>query len=127
MSVAASASTAERELSDLYGRYKALVLAVAAAVMLDRPFADVTHEAVLLLDDCRTAAASATDFDEQFGACTAAAAQLSRVLDAAGGRLSEAQLEEVRTSHRRVRRDVWNVLPCEYVPCCARAHTHAHR
>ena len=32
-----------------------------------------------------------------------------------------ALLERVRASHRRLRREIWDVQPCEYVPCCVTA------
>lgn len=129
MTTAAPSRSAERELSDLYGRYKTLVLAAAAALMLERPFADVAHEAELLLEDCRTAVCSAPCFDDQFAACVIAAEELWQVLGVAAGEgLTAPRLELVRASHRRLRREVWTVLPCEYVPCCAApARPHAHR
>jgi hypothetical protein len=119
--------SSERELNDLYGRYKTLVLAVSAALMLDQPFADVVEEVHLLVADCVAAARSTDCFAEQFAACVTAAQELSHVLDlTAGEEWTAAHLDVVRASHSRLRHEVWNVLPCEYVPCCASAHTHLH-
>lgn len=128
MTVAAPTRSAERELQDLYGRYKTLVLAAAAALMLDQPFADVVRETQRLVDDCLTAERSAACFDEQFAACVAATEELAHLLDVAGdGGLTSVHLDVVRASHSRLRREVWDVLPCEYVPCCAgSANTHLH-
>ena len=128
MTAAAPTRSSERELQDLYGRYKTLVLAVSAALMLDEPFEDVAREADLLAADCVAAARSADCFAAQFAACVTAAEELSELLDRMVGEdWSEAQLDALRASHSRLRHEVWNVLPCEYVPCCAPAHAHLHR
>jgi hypothetical protein len=121
-------SAERRELSDLYGRYKTLVLAAAAALMLDQPFADVVHETELLLEDCRAAVRRTACFEEQLAACVVAAEELSHLLEVGDDEaLTVAGLDVVRATHSRLRSEVWNVLPCEYVPCCASRHTHSHR
>ena len=112
----------DAELSALYGRYKSLALSAAAAAILDSRLDDVQAEAARLLDDCRAAASRDRRHAEQFAACADAAQVLCDSLDPAGA----VDLEAVRASHRWLRRSVWSVVPCEYVPCCADDH-HIHR
>ena len=52
--------------------------------------------------------------------------ELHELLLRAGERrlIAAADTERVRASHRRLRREVWKVVPCEYVPCCAGRTVH---
>jgi hypothetical protein len=112
----------DAELAGLYGRYKSLALAAAAAAILEDGLDEVRVEAGRLLEDCRAAARHRRRHAEQFEACADAAHVLQASVDEAG----PADLEGVRASHRRLRRSVWRVVPFEYVPCCADGH-HIHR
>jgi hypothetical protein len=128
MSVAAPPrAAADGELSALYGRYKALALSAAAAVIFELPLDGVRAEVERLLEDCRVAGRLVRAHEAQFAACAEAASVLRDVLlRAPDGEMETADLEMVRASHRELRRSVWRVVPCEYVPCCADDH-HIHR
>jgi hypothetical protein len=109
----AAVATPER----LYERYKSLTLAATAALILARPVRELCTQAEALHEDCRAAGAGAAP-----AACRAAAADLSELLRlAAAGEETGGVLERVRASHRRLRREIWEVQPCEYVPCCVTA------
>jgi hypothetical protein len=112
----------DAELTGLYRRYKSLTLSAAAAAILGEGIDDVHDEARRLLDDCRAATHHERRYAEQFAACADAAQMLRDSLDAE----QAVDLEAVRASHRSLRRSVWSVLPCEYVPCCA-DDQHVHR
>jgi len=124
----AAADVSGRELHDLYTRSKALTAAAAAALVLDADAGDLAVEARRLLDDSLAARRRATGLVPQLSACVDAARDLRGLLDRARlGRASEADVDRARASHRRLRREVWQVLPCEYVPCCAAGHAHHDR
>lgn len=97
------------ELPELYHRFKSLAVAASASLILGervdelRPAVDELH---------RDAAGTP---------CEEPAAELRRLVY---GEASDAELDAVRTSHRRLRREVWTTQPCEYVPCCAGTHHH---
>lgn len=103
------------ETDALYRRYKALALAAGAALVLDAPV-DELAEAVGALEE------------EAVGThCAEPASTLRRLLDRArAGEDVVSDLEDVRASHRSLRRRIWTTQPCEYVPCCARG-PHEHR
>jgi hypothetical protein len=101
------------DTAELYRRFKSLTVTASAALILGercdelRPVADELH---------RDAAGTP---------CEEPAAQLRRLVHSAhDGEVSEAALDSVRSSHRRLRREVWATQPCEYVPCCAGTHDH---
>ena len=102
-------STAAVETAELYHRFKALTVTASAALILGegcdklRSVADELH---------RDAAGTP---------CEEPAALLRRLVH---GEVTEAALDSVRSSHRRLRREVWTTQPCEYVPCCAGTHDH---
>ncbi len=127
MSVLVADAPATRELGELYGRYKALALATGAALVLDAHPGELAARAGELLSDCRAAAAVGDRvLAGQFAACVRAAQELDRllaraVIDAAS--VTALDTERVRVTHRGLRREVWKVIPCEYVPCGA-AHRH---
>lgn len=106
-------------LGELYGRYKKLTLATGAALVLGAPHETLEQEARVLLVDSRAAFAGAVRHGSQFRACVEAATELEALL-ARGG-----EVGAVRSTHKRFRREVWKVIPCEYVPCCA-APSHDH-
>jgi hypothetical protein len=107
-------ATAEATLGELYARYKGLALSTGAALVLGADTDELAEEAAVLLSDCRSAAAASPE--PQLAACIEAADELCALLAGHG------DVESVRASHRRLRRHVWNILPCEYVPCCASEH-----
>jgi hypothetical protein len=112
----AIAAIPERELLRLYERYKALTLAATAALILARPVGELRSQAETLRAECRAAGAGE---GSPGAACSAAADDLAELLGlASAGRDTAELLERVRASHRRLRRGIWDVQPCEYVPCC---------
>jgi hypothetical protein len=118
MSVAVAAPDAA--LEHLYRRFKALSLAVSAALMLDRPLGELAGETDALVRECLAAAADTEDGDSPLVECVGAALALSSLVQrASAGESTELELAQVRAAHLRLRRGVWAVLPCEYVPCCA--------
>jgi hypothetical protein len=119
--------TREDELQRLYGRFKGLTLAVGAALLLHGPVGALVADADALLVDCIQASAAAVEPDAALIECVEAACALTALVQrAAAGASTADELAELRAAHLRLRRQVWNVLPCEYVPCCATG-THAHR
>jgi hypothetical protein len=113
---------AVRDLSELYNRYKSLASSAAAASILEQPVDVVVDEVDRLLADCQAAMQRPGVPHAQVAACAEAASVLRAALDTTGPDLDEG----VRASHRALRRAVWQVVPCEYVPCCADDH-HIHR
>jgi hypothetical protein len=125
--VTVAVATREHELQRLYGRFKGLTLAVSAALLLDGPIGELVADADALLVDCVQASAAAAEPDAALIECAEAACALAALVQrAAAGASTADELAELREAHLRLRRQVWNVLPCEYVPCCATG-THAHR
>jgi hypothetical protein len=118
MTVAQAPSAAE--LRHLYNRYKGLTLAAGAAMVLGEPTAALDADAAALEEDCRAAASGARGpLEHALEACVAAAAELHQLVSDG----DDGALERVRASHRRLRSEVWKVVPCEYVPC-APGHVH---
>ena len=108
----------EQELQELYARSKALTLTAAAALVLEEP-AGLSEDADRLIADSLDARRRIPGFAPQLDACVDAARDLRQLLD---GAAADADVDRARASHRRLRREVWRVLPCEYVPCCAAGH-----
>jgi len=120
---AAPASSADdATLGRLYARTKALALSIGAALALERTPAGALTETELHLAECERAAATRPgELHPHFEACRDAAADLvglAREAEA-GPRPSPQSLAALRGSHRRLRRLVWEVFDCEYVPCAA--------
>jgi hypothetical protein len=118
------AAVGERELLALYARYKRLALGTGAGLMLDAVPTELVEETRVLVADCRRTAAVAPHgpLTPLFEACTGAAVALhGLVLSGQEGsrRVPDERLRAVRASHRRLRRAIWTVTPCEYVPCAA--------
>jgi hypothetical protein len=114
----------ERELLALYARYKQLALGTGAGLMLDAVPTELVEETRALVADCRCAAAAAPHgpLAPLFEACTGAAVALrDLVLSGRQGsrRVPDERLRVVRASHSRLRRAIWTLTPCEYVPCSA--------
>lgn len=107
----------ERVVQGLYGRYKGLALAAGATLLLDAPLGSLEAEVDGLVADACAAASAGGPHAAQFEACVAAAGELRELLVRRGG-----DVEAVRATHRRLRREVWKIVPCEYVPCCASGH-----
>jgi hypothetical protein len=108
-------TTALAETDELYRRYKALTLATGAALLLESPV-DALADAV---DELAR--------DAEGSLCAGPAETLrALVARARAGEATEADIEQVRASHRTLRREVWTTQPCEYVPCCA-GGAHDHR
>jgi hypothetical protein len=119
--MSATAVRPEQELLRLYERYKALTLAATAALILAQPVGELRVQASALLGECRAAGER-----PPAAACSAAAEDLCELLRLAeAGEDTGALLERARASHRRLRHEIWDVRPCEYVPCCV-SDAHAH-
>ena len=121
----------EHELRELYARYKGLALATGAALLLEADPGRLLGESAALLEDCgRAASEPRADHAPQLEACVSAARELHELLLRAGedgDLIGPEDTERVRASHSRLRREVWKVFPCEYVPCSgAHRHRHAH-
>jgi hypothetical protein len=92
--------------------------------MLDSVPTELVEETRALVVDCRRAAAAAPHgpLTALFEACTAAAVALHDLVLSGregSGRVPDERLRAVRASHSRLRRAIWTVTPCEYVPCSA--------
>lgn len=120
-----AAAVDEQELNRLYGRYKTLALAAGARLVLDEAPESLAGEVGALVADCRLAAALGPEtLAPQLAACVTAAEGLRALVG--GASPSEADVEAVRLTHKQLRSEVWKVIPCEYVPCCATArHEHS--
>lgn len=114
-------------LADLYGTNKSLSLSVGAALALGRRPQVGAAEVDSHLEDCERAVTERPgELGEHFEACRQAAADLVALVaeaDRDGGTPSARRLQAVRASHRRLRRLVWEVIDCEYVPC---GHERSH-
>ena len=101
------------QMVSLYSRYKILALTTAATVILEEPTDTILADVERFIADCRGArTAPETHF------CERAAVALRDLLESGG----EDNVIAARATHRELRRDVWTVAPCEYVPCCADDH-----
>jgi hypothetical protein len=101
------------EDTELYRRYKSLMLAAGAALVLGASV------------EVLVAAVDELVRDAEGTACAEPAARLRRLLEGAGaGEAGDDDLEAVRSSHRAFRRQIWTTHSCEYVPCCAGTHRH---
>ena len=114
----------EQELLALYGRYKHLALGIGAGLMLDAVPTELVEETRALVADCRRAAAAAPHgpLAPLLEACTGATVALHElVLSGREGarRVPDERLRAVRAAHSRMRRAIWTLVPCEYVPCSA--------
>jgi hypothetical protein len=114
----------ERQLLALYARYKHLALGTGAGLMLDAIPTELVEETRALVADCRRAAAAAPHgpLTPLFEACTGAAVALHDLVLSGregSGRVPDERLRAVRASHSRLRREIWTLTPCEYVPCSA--------
>ncbi len=107
-------------LRELYGANKSLSLSISAALALRlSPEVSAAQIDGHLADCERAAAEHHGDLGPHFEACRAAAADLAalaRKVDGEPGP-SQRRLRAVRRSHRHLRRLVWEVFDCEYVPC----------
>lgn len=114
-------------LGDLYGANKSLSLAVGAALALGQPPQVGAAEVERNLEECERAVSERPgELSEHFDACREAAAELAALVREAerDRRIPPRQrLAAVRDSHRRLRRLVWEVFDCEYVPC---GHERSH-
>ena len=108
------ASAQEAQVQALYSRFKHLALAAGAALVLRQPTAPLEREVAALADEARLAAADPAAPRPQLEACAEAATELHALLRRGG-----IDVEPARRAHKRLRREVWKVIPCEYVPCCA--------
>jgi hypothetical protein len=99
---------------ELYGRYKSLALAAGASLVLGAPCDELAAETAQLLEDGRAALAAHPSRRVQLEACVGAADELLGLVAGEG-----SDVDAVRETHKHLRREVWKVIPCEYVPCCA--------
>lgn len=107
-------------LGELYGADKSLSLSISAALALQLPPEVGIEQVEGHLADCERAVAEHLgELAPQFEACRDAAAALVDLAREADGGLgpSQRRLDAVRSSHRHLRRLVWEVFDCEYVPC----------
>lgn len=101
-------TAAVAETVELYQRYKSLALAASAAVILGERLDGI----VAAVDELSREAVGTP--------CAEPAHTLRKLVDRErAGVSTEADVEEVRSSHRSLRREIWLTQPCEYVPCCA--------
>jgi hypothetical protein len=130
MSVPVLAEPGLDELGALYGRYKRLALATGATLVLGEDPAALADAAAALLADSRTArGGGGGGLASPLSACVCAADELHALLVRAAAdpsRVGAADTDRVRATHSSLRREVWKVIPCEYVPCSA-VHRHDHR
>jgi hypothetical protein len=118
--VTVAAPSRTDELERLYRRFKALTLGASAALLLGEDARGLAADAAAL----RVACEAAAHLGEAFARCLTAARALEAVCACAGSGLpGDRELAELRAAHSRLRRAVWAVVPCEYVPCCV---SHAH-
>jgi hypothetical protein len=118
--VAAPRSAEAALLGELYGANKSLSLSVSAALAMQLPPEVGSDQIDRHLADCERAAAEHPgELAPHFEACRDAAAALADLAREAEGGLAPSQrrLDAVRRSHRHLRRLVWEVFECEYVPC----------
>jgi hypothetical protein len=108
------ASEQEVQVQALYSRFKHLALAAGAALVLREPTARLEREVAALAAEARIAAADPAAPRPPLAACADAATELHALLRRGG-----SDVEPARRAHKRLRREVWKVIPCEYVPCCA--------
>jgi hypothetical protein len=107
-------------LAELYGANKSLSLSISAALALQLPPEVGSEQVDGHLRACERAAAEHRgELGPHFEACRDAAAALAGLAREAEGGLvpSQQRLDAVRRSHRNLRRLVWEVFDCEYVPC----------
>lgn len=119
MTAVAVEPSGTHELRDLYTRYKALALSTSATLMLGGETDSLAEGVEELLEACRTVCMRRSVYRREAAVCAEAAASLGQLL--AGDTTAET-LASARSAHLRLRRAVWEVIPCEYVPCCAPAH-----
>jgi hypothetical protein len=120
MSVASPTEEAA-ELQALYTRYKAIALSTAAALMLESDVEELVRRVDELIEDCGATERRGSVHVHEATACRDAALDLRPLLQ---GDTADDTLERARASHLQLRRAVWDVIPCEYVPCCASGHDH---
>ena len=114
----------ERAVRELYSRYKALALSTSASLLLGGELGPIAEQVDALVDDCEAAGAPADALGRQTEACAEAAASLRPLLSRDP---TPEALGHARETHLRLRRAVWEVIPFEYVPCCASTHHHERR
>lgn len=114
----------EQAVRELYTRYKALALATSASLLLGGELGPIAEQVDALVDDCDAAGARRDALGRQTAACAEAAASLLPLLSRDP---TPEALAHARETHLRLRRAVWEVIPCEYVPCCASTHDHHER
>jgi hypothetical protein len=101
------------ELDELYSAFKQLTAAYAAAAILGTGDLNLEEEAGRLRDRARQAAEECQDpaLTRPLRACAETLTELCHLDGAKGGS------EKLRGMHRALRRQVWDVRGCEYVPC----------
>jgi hypothetical protein len=108
-------SAVAADTAELYRRFKSLTVAASAALILGEPL------------DAVVAAVEKLDRDAAGSPAAEPVARLRRLVGRdRDAETTDAEIEELRTSHRSLRRKVWATEPCEYVPCCA-SGAHEHR
>jgi hypothetical protein len=125
--VVSEQSEDEALLGRLYARNKALSLSIGATLTFGQQPQGARREVEAHLAECERAAGRRSgELGEQFEACRDAAAALAALVEETergSSPPSAERLGAVRASHRRLRRLVWEVFDCEYVPC---GHERSH-
>ncbi|OJU85502.1 MAG: hypothetical protein BGO11_00735 [Solirubrobacterales bacterium 70-9] len=108
-------------LNELYGANKSLSLSVSAALAMQLPPQVGAEQIDAHVWVCERAAAEhqGEELEAHFEACRDAAVALADLAREAEDGLvpTQRRLEAVRRTHRHLRRLVWEVFDCEYVPC----------
>jgi hypothetical protein len=113
---------APETLEQLYLRCKSLTLAVGAGLLLGRVEPGLVEETQELLDAsvALTHMNAGAPLQPQFEVLLAAVRDLNELAGRSSSgvdSISTDQLEGARATHRAARRGVWEIVPCEYVPC----------
>ena len=114
-----------RELAEVYDGYKLLALSYGAGIILREPSPGLGEQAARLHQRCAAALRDCTDTSVRpaLAACLAASEELARAL-AERPFADESLAGRLRERHRQLRREVWHVLPFEYVSCASHEHDH---
>lgn len=125
-SMVAPVAGSQPDARSLYERCKELSLAAGATIILGQESAPLVGRAAALVRDCRAAVAAAPGAEaEPLRRCLTAAKAVERLVGAADRDAAVILTETlaVREAHRRMRLAIWELVPCEYVPCGHEAHS----
>ena len=114
----------KQEISELYFRYKHLVMTVCATMLMEEIDPDAVATAERLVARARKArrAARGSPMEPVFWACEGAVKDLAgRAAEwlQTGLPPDESVIGQLREEHRTFRQQMWNLGYFEYVPCSA--------